>query len=440
MNFKSICRSARCAAISLLVGFAPSLHGVFAATVQTASQPWVTNRIAQATNSLAQATLAKDYLVAPFQRGVNYAKGDLVEINGRFYIFVGPWSGASTADPVATGFVVELSDFRALAESLLAQSFLPLGEEGTNTESRKTIETAYDRYGVATYTFLPDGFEIRDLDGSTFKLQNTLIRYMDASTGTTKTLDLEEMIQFANVLPMYPQYMDAAHATNPTSPYYVGNYLSANYRTASDTTAEIAAATNEVARTAFAQTVSATNATLSAAKSYADQVGSATLSDALGNSQAYTDIAIENLPAWAKQSTKPAYTLNEVAPNTDNWLGVQGNAGRYIKVLAQTVAGIITGGVKISASTLNDNNQTAYMYNGIAVKRNGSTQDFLYDSSSANGIVRRSELSTTVTSMIREQSLGGIWDDELQVWWTPVMRNGSLTYHATTNINLNAEN
>lgn len=45
-----------------------------------------------------------------------------------------------------------------------------------------------------------------------------------------------------------------------------------------------------------------------------------------------------------------------------------------------------------------------------------------------------------VTAAIREQSLGGIWDEELQVWWTPRMRNGSLTYEATTNVNLNAEN
>lgn len=45
-----------------------------------------------------------------------------------------------------------------------------------------------------------------------------------------------------------------------------------------------------------------------------------------------------------------------------------------------------------------------------------------------------------VEDTIREKSLGGIWDAELEVWWTPVMRNGSLTYQATTNVNLNAEN
>lgn len=46
----------------------------------------------------------------------------------------------------------------------------------------------------------------------------------------------------------------------------------------------------------------------------------------------------------------------------------------------------------------------------------------------------------TVTNIVRECSLGGIWDAELEVWWTPVMVGGSLTYQATTNVNLNAEN
>ena len=45
----------------------------------------------------------------------------------------------------------------------------------------------------------------------------------------------------------------------------------------------------------------------------------------------------------------------------------------------------------------------------------------------------------TVTNIVRDLSLGGIWDSQLEVWWTPRMRNGSLTYEATTNVNLNAE-
>ena len=45
-----------------------------------------------------------------------------------------------------------------------------------------------------------------------------------------------------------------------------------------------------------------------------------------------------------------------------------------------------------------------------------------------------------VTNIVRDLSSVGIWDSELEVWWTPRMRNGSLTYEATTNVNLNAEN
>lgn len=44
-----------------------------------------------------------------------------------------------------------------------------------------------------------------------------------------------------------------------------------------------------------------------------------------------------------------------------------------------------------------------------------------------------------VTAAIREQSLGGIYDSELGVWWTPIMENGALRYIATTNVNLSAE-
>lgn len=48
--------------------------------------------------------------------------------------------------------------------------------------------------------------------------------------------------------------------------------------------------------------------------------------------------------------------------------------------------------------------------------------------------------SADVTAAIREQSLGGIYDSELGVWWTPIMENGALRYTATTNVNLNAGN
>ena len=65
---------------------------------------------------------------------------------------------------------------------------------------------------------------------------------------------------------------------------------------------------------------------------------------------------------------------------------------------------------------------------------------FTYTLAPVDFPVDRLALVSETATMIREQSLGGIWDEELQVWWTPSMRKGSLTYEATTNVNLNAEN
>lgn len=48
------------------------------------------------------------------------------------------------------------------------------------------------------------------------------------------------------------------------------------------------------------------------------------------------------------------------------------------------------------------------------------------------------ESTNAAVAVVREMSLGGIWDKRLNVWWTPVMENGALTYQATTNVNLNA--
>lgn len=60
-------------------------------------------------------------------------------------------------------------------------------------------------------------------------------------------------------------------------------------------------------------------------------------------------------------------------------------------------------------------------------------------------IALKSEIPTdekvkeTVVQTVRETN-GGVWDQKLEVWWTPKMENGKLTYQATTNVNLKAEN
>ena len=48
------------------------------------------------------------------------------------------------------------------------------------------------------------------------------------------------------------------------------------------------------------------------------------------------------------------------------------------------------------------------------------------------------ESTNAARAVVHEMSLGGIWDQQLEVWWTPVMANGALTYQATTNVNMEA--
>lgn len=111
-------------------------------------------------------------------------------------------------------------------------------------------------------------------------------------------------------------------------------------------------------------------------------------------------VAVEDDIKVSSVNTKTgavSLTLNDICPETENWLGVQGNAGRHIKILAGTSGGSIVGGVRITNSTQNDENITTYAYNGVAVRRNNANTDFLWSTEHTNGVVRRQELGYYVT-------------------------------------------
>ena len=123
---------------------------------------------------------------------------------------------------------------------------------------------------------------------------------------------------------------------------------------------------------------------------------------------------ISDKPSWIG-SSKPSYTLNEVCPEAENWLGVPGTtaAGKSIKVLAKTVNGVIEGGLTVTGSSNNDNNTTKYRYGGVTATRNGTATDYLWDTSSQSGIVRRSELApvSTLSSKVSALETWAIGDE-----------------------------
>ena len=131
------------------------------------------------------------------------------------------------------------------------------------------------------------------------------------------------------------------------------------------------------------------------------------------------------VPSWAKASSKPSYAYSEISstPTTWAWSALTGlpttlagygiadalsrtsttmtSPGVYTEYL---INGSLQGGVKIRYSSTSDANQTTYMYSGVAARRNGTTTDYLWDSTSQNGIVRRMELDSdysTVSNLAR---------------------------------------
>ena len=162
--------------------------------------------------------------------------------------------------------------------------------------------------------------------------------------------------------------------------------------------------TNKISQAVAVAAATATNYTDTVASNLRESVAVAASS-----ATNYTDSAVTSatngllrtetdptVPSWAKASSKPTYSLNEVAPNVENWLGVPGTTagGKSIKVLAKTVNGVIEGGMTVTGSSNNDNNTTKYRYAGVTATRNGTATDYLFDTSSQSGIVRRSELAS----------------------------------------------
>ena len=87
-------------------------------------------------------------------------------------------------------------------------------------------------------------------------------------------------------------------------------------------------------------------------------------------------------------------------------------------------------------------NNYSFAWNGSTKNTYGSHGDGTFNINPVGGVdgfyIGEKNLKTIITEVA--SGGGGIWDADLQVWWTPVMSNGKLTYQATTNVNLNAGN
>ena len=171
-----------------------------------------------------------DYVALPFETGRDYAEGDVVTINDRFYRFNQRWRKQWGDDPIGYECVDELTDFRNLGVALFAQTFLPLGDGGTNAPNYKKVFAGRANNVNCYFTISPDGISVNDSFGGEFRTVNDELRY--TGDGVTASVRIRDMLTLDATRSFRPQYLTEEFKKYPTSAYYVHDYLTNYYQTA----------------------------------------------------------------------------------------------------------------------------------------------------------------------------------------------------------------
>ena len=155
----------------------------------------------------------------------------------------------------------------------------------------------------------------------------------------------------------------------------------------------------------------------------------------------------EAFPATVQVQGYGSYDYSGISGNTHRW-----GTGEEVYVSYEPREGSWTyynsgAGVWIGTSLIAEGSISLVLDNAfgggalsISYSGYGWATNFVGCVAMTNDIPNVSGYATPadVTAAIREQSLGGVYDSELGVWWTPHMANGAYYWTATTNVNLNA--
>ncbi len=162
-----------------------------------------------------------------------YSTGDVMSISGKFYKAEWPFKPSTTPDPIGNEVVEELPDLKSFSEHVLRNSFLPLGYGGTNMPHYKKIDIGYESGNQRrAYLLLDtDGIDIQTRwNGEVFRIRNGRIMYTTTDWSSYYEIDVTKILTRSSVLPF--SYNTEAYKDNPTSSYYVYQYLTNNYLTA----------------------------------------------------------------------------------------------------------------------------------------------------------------------------------------------------------------
>lgn len=171
-----------------------------------------------------------DYVALPFETGRDYAEGDVVTINDRFYRFNQRWRKQWGDDPIGYECVDELTDFAQLGGAVMAQQFLTLGFGGTNAPSCKLVNAGYDNERWTYFTLSPSGMGFEDCYGGEFRMVADELRYTGG--GANASVRIRDILTLDSTRSFSGDNLTEANKKYPTSAYYVYTYLANNYLTA----------------------------------------------------------------------------------------------------------------------------------------------------------------------------------------------------------------
>ena len=171
-----------------------------------------------------------DYVALPFETGRDYAEGDVVTINDRFYRFNQRWRKQWGDDPIGYECVDELTDFAQLGGAVMAQQFLTLGFGGTNAPSYKQVNAGYDNERWTYFTLSPSGMGFEDCYGGEFRMVADELRYTGG--GANVSVRIRDILTLDSTRSFSGDNLTEANKKHPTSAYYVYTYLTNNYLTA----------------------------------------------------------------------------------------------------------------------------------------------------------------------------------------------------------------
>jgi len=215
---------------------ATELHStdVQARRTRLVPEKWALSNVTNATGGAVSAAdvrgIGIDYIAFPFESGRDYAEGDVVTINDKFYRFNQRWRKQWGDDPIGNECVDELTDFAKLGGAVFAQQFLTLGWGGTNAPSYKKVHAGYENNRDTYFTMSPSGIGFEDEYGGKFRMVADELRYQEGNHEWD--VRIRNILTQNSILPVNNTYVAEDYKYSPTSPYYIYAFLTNNYLTA----------------------------------------------------------------------------------------------------------------------------------------------------------------------------------------------------------------